>query len=162
MAHLTQDQPKQTQTPMFRGRFVHTIDNKNRMSLPAGFRLEIQRRSDHPPILTNAHQCLELHPWEDWQQLEQSIVGMATLDPMAKAYARMVVSGAVETPIDKQGRILVPQYLREYAGLDRDVTVAGVGPKIELWDTARFEANLIQTQARFEEMAMTLAAKLGS
>ena len=147
---------------MFRGRFVHTIDSKNRMSLPAGFRTELQRRSDHPPILTNAHRCLELHPFEDWQQFEDRIVGIAMIDPEAQAYARMVVSGAVECPIDRQGRILVPQHLREYAGLEREVTVAGVGPKIELWNTARFEANLIQTQARFEEMAMSLAAKLGS
>ena len=64
--------------------------------------------------------------------------------------------------IDRQGRILVPQHLREYAGLERDVTVAGVGHKIELWNSARFEANLVQTQARYEEMAMSLAAKLDS
>jgi transcriptional regulator MraZ len=147
---------------MFRGRFVHTIDSKNRMSLPAGFRSELQRRSDRPPILTNAHQCLELHPFEDWQVFEERIVGIATIDPEAQAYARMMVSGAVECPIDKQGRILVPQHLREYAGLERDVTVAGVGPKIELWNSARFETNLIQTQARFEEMAISLAAKLGN
>jgi MraZ protein len=147
---------------MFRGRFVHTIDSKNRMSLPGVFRTELQRRSEQPPILTNAHQCLELHPFEDWQHFEERIVGIATIDPQAQAYARMMVSGAVECPVDKQGRILVPQHLREYAGLDRDVTVAGVGPKIELWNSARFEANLIQTQARFEEMAMSLAAKLGN
>jgi len=147
---------------MFRGRFVHSIDVKNRMSLPAGFRAELQRRSDHAPILTNAHQCLELHPFEDWQIFEQQIVSIATVDPEAQAYARMMVSGALECPIDKQGRILVPQHLREYARLDRDVTVAGVGPKIELWNSARFEANLIQTQARFEEMATSIAAKLAS
>ena len=60
---------------------MHTIDSKNRMSLPAGFRTELQRRSDHPPILTNAHQCLELHPYEDWQQFEERIVDIATIDP---------------------------------------------------------------------------------
>jgi MraZ protein len=147
---------------MFRGRFVHTIDSKNRMSLPVGFRTELQRRSDQPPILTNAHQCLELHPYEDWQQFEEKIVGIATIDPRAQALARMKISGAVECPIDRQGRILVPQILREYAGLEREVTVAGVGPKIELWNSARFEANLIQTQARYEEISIDLAAKLGS
>ena len=141
---------------------MHTIDSKNRMSLPGVFPTELQRRSEHPPILTNAHQCLELHPFEDWKRYEERIVGIATIDPQAQAFVRMMVSGAVECPIDKQGRILVPQHLREYAGLDREVTVAGVGPKIELWNSARFEANLIQTQARFEEMAMSLAAKLGS
>ena len=141
---------------------MHTIDSKNRMSLPGVFRTELQRRSEHPPILTNAHQCLELHPFEDWQIFEQQIVSIATVDPEAQAYARMMVSGALECPIDKQGRILVPQHLHENARLDRDVTVAGVGPKIELWNSARFEANLIQTQARFEEMATSIAAKLAS
>lgn len=141
---------------------MHTIDSKNRMSLPVGFRTELQRRSDQPPILTNAHQCLELHPYEDWQRFEERIVGIATIDPRAQALARMMVSGAVECPIDRQGRILVPQHLREYAGLEREVTVAGVGPKIELWNSARFEANLIQTQARYEEISIDLAAKLGS
>jgi MraZ protein len=147
---------------MFRGRFVHTIDSKNRVSLPGVFRTELQRRGDHPPIITNAHQCLELHPFEDWKVFEERIVGMATLDPEAQAYSRMMVSGALEAPVDGQGRILIPQHLREYAGIGRTVTVAGVGTKIELWNTERFEANLIQTQARFEEMAMSLAAKLGS
>jgi transcriptional regulator MraZ len=147
---------------MFRGRFVHTIDSKNRMSLPAGFRSEIQRRSDNPPIITNALHCLELHPFEDWRRFEDRIVEQAAMNPQAQAIVRYMVSGAVECPIDKQGRILVPQYLRERAGLERDVTVAGVGHKIELWDSARFEADLIQTQARYEDMAMSLAAKLGS
>ncbi len=140
---------------------MHTIDAKNRMSLPVGFRQELHRRDpDRAPILTNAHQCLELHPHSDWEEYERQIVGMATINPKAQAYARMMVSGAVECPIDKQGRILVPPHLREYAALDRDVTVAGVGTKIELWDAARFETNLIQTQANFEDVAMELAQKL--
>ena len=146
---------------MFRGRFVHTIDAKNRMSLPASFRHEFGLRSDHAPILTNAHECLDLYPYEDWLEYEQSIVGISSVDPQAQAYARMVISGATECPVDKQGRILVPPYLREHAGLDREVTVAGVGPKIELWDKNRFESNLSNTQARFQEMATSVAAKLG-
>ena len=141
---------------------MHTIDSKNRMSLPVAFRQELERRSDRPPILTNAHQCLDLYPYEDWQAFEESIVGIAAVDPEAQAYARMLVSGATECPVDKQGRILVPPHLREYAGLEREVTVAGVGPKIELWDSARFDASLIQTQARFEDMAKSVAGKLVS
>jgi MraZ protein len=63
--------------------------------------------------------------------------------------------------VDKQGRILVPPYLRDYAALDREVTVAGVGPKIELWDKDRFESSLTNTHARYPEMAQSVAAKLG-
>ncbi len=146
---------------MFRGRYVHTIDAKNRMSLPAPFRQELQRRSDQPPILTNAHECIDLYPYEDWLAFEESIVGISSVDLNAQAYARMVISGATECPVDKQGRILVPSYLREHAALQREVTVAGVGPKIELWDQARFAANLTNTQARYPEMAQSVATKLG-
>ncbi len=146
---------------MFRGRFVHSIDSKNRMSLPAGFRQELQAQSDLPPVLTNAHECLDLYPHEDWLAFEEKIVAVADVDPDAQAYARMLISGATPCPIDKQGRILVPPYLREHAGLKREVTVAGVGPKIELWDRERFEDSLTQTNARFPEMARSGAGKLG-
>ena len=98
---------------------------------------------------------------EDWLQFEESIVGISSVDPEAQAYARMMISGATECPVDKQGRILVPPHLREHANLEREVTVAGVGPKIELWDKGRFEANLTNTQARYPEMAQSVASKLG-
>ena len=140
---------------------MHTIDAKNRMSLPAGFRQELQRQSDYPPFLTNAHECLDLFPYEDWLEFEERIVGTASVDPEMQAYVRMVVSGATACPIDKQGRILVPVHLREHAGLEREVIVAGVGHKIELWDKVRFERNWTQTKARLPEMARSVATKLG-
>ena len=146
---------------MFRGRFVHSIDSKNRMSLPVGFRQELQAQSDKPPVLTNAHQGLDLFPFDDWLAFEEQIVGIAAVDPEAQAYARMLISGAMSCPIDKQGRILIPPHLREHAALMREVTVAGVGPKIELWDRSRFQDNLTQTNARYPEMARSVAEKLG-
>ena len=145
----------------FRGRFVHTIDSKNRMSLPAGFRQEIIGEDGQAPILTNAHKCLDLYPAADWMRFEESISQIASVDPEAQDYARMMISGATECPIDKQGRILVPPYLREHAGLTRDVTVAGVGSKIEIWDRTRFEESLTQSNARYPEMARSVAEKLG-
>jgi len=145
---------------MFRGRFVHSIDAKNRMSLPVGFRQELQATSDQPPVLTNGHLCLDLFPYEDWLEFEERIVGISSVDPEAQAYARMLISGATPCPIDKQGRILVPPHLREHAGLKREVTVAGVGPKIELWDRERFDQSLMQTNARFPDMARSVAEKL--
>ena len=140
---------------------MHTIDTKNRMSLPAGFRQEIQAQSEAPPILTNAHQCLDLYRHEDWLEFEESISQIASVDLEAQAYARMMISGATECPIDKQGRILVPPHLRAHAGLTREVTVAGVGSKIELWDRSRFEESLTQTNARYPEMARSVAERLG-
>ena len=141
---------------------MHTIDAKNRMSLPAPFRQELQRRSDHPPILTNGHECIDLYPYEDWVVHEKEIVAKAAIDPNARDYVRLMISGAVEAPIDKQGRILVPLYLREQAHIERDVTVAGVGLTIEIWDAARLQKNLNQTQANFRAISLEMAEKVGS
>jgi MraZ protein len=89
-------------------------------------------------------------------------VAEAELDPDARDYARLVVSGAAEAPLDKQGRILVPQYLREHAHLEREVTIAGVGLTVEIWDTARLQMNLKQTQANFRSISTGMAKKVGS
>ena len=142
---------------MFRGRFVHTVDTKGRISIPSGFRAELERRSDRAPILTSAYQCLHLYPYEDWCEVERKIVENATESLDVQAYQRMMISGATECPIDKQGRMLVPQYLRDHAGIEKDVTIAGVGPRIEIWDKSRFDADLLKTQARFPEISKSVA-----
>ncbi len=145
---------------MFRGRSVHTIDAKNRISIPAGFRVEFDRRSDRAPILTNDAACLALYPYDDWCVFEESLLNLSSVDPDVGSYARFMVSGASECPVDKQGRILVPPALREYAALDREVTVAGVGNHLELWDKVRFDAEISKIQARFGEISSSVAAKL--
>jgi MraZ protein len=142
---------------MFRGRFTHTIDTKGRMSIPSGYRLELERRSQQAPIVTTGYECLHLYPFEDWCEVEQQIVENTTVALDVQAYQRMMLSGATECPIDKQGRMLLPQYLRDHAGLDREVTIAGVGPRIEIWDKARFDADLLKTQVRFSEISSAVA-----
>jgi MraZ protein len=140
---------------MFRGRFVHTIDSKGRMSIPLGFRTELQRRSERPPILTNLKDCLALYPYEDWLEIEKRLCSASPMQLEVQALQRFMVSGASDCPIDAQGRILVPPHLREHARLERDVTIAGVGPRIELWDKASFDLELQRTQAQFAQIANT-------
>jgi MraZ protein len=123
--------------------------------------MELQKRSDQAPILTADEDCLRLYPFTDWCDYEDKIVARAQIDPNARDYVRLVISGAVEAPIDKQGRILVPGYLREHAHLEKDVTIAGVGPTVELWDAARLQGNLNQTQANFRKISSQMAEKLG-
>ncbi len=142
---------------MFRGRYVHTIDAKGRLSIPAGFRMELERKSEKAPILTNLLECLALYPYEDWLALEQKLCQTSQLQPEVQAFQRFMVSGAVECPVDRQGRILVPPYLRGHAQLEREVTIAGVGPRVELWDKQRFDQDLTRTQARFHEIAGVVA-----
>ena len=124
--------------------------------------MELQRRSDQAPVLTADEDCLRLYPFDDWCSYEEKIVARAEIDPNARDYVRLVISGAVEAPIDKQGRILVPSYLREHANLVKDVTIAGVGLTVEMWDTARLHSNLNQTQANFRAISSDMAEKLGS
>ena len=131
------------------------------MSIPAGFRVLFNTHSDQAPILTNDAACLALYPYEDWCGFEESLLNLSSVDPDVGDYARFMVSGASACPIDKQGRILVPPALREYANLDREVTVAGVGNHLELWDKARFDTELTKTQARFDEISSAVA-KLGT
>ena len=123
--------------------------------------MEFQRRSERAPILTNADQCLLLYPYEDWCAFEERIVGLNSFDPDVLAYGRMMISGASECPIDAQGRILVPPVLREHARLEREAMIAGVGLRVELWDKARFDADLQKTQARYLEISSAMA-KLGT
>ncbi len=150
---------------MFRGRFSHTIDAKGRVSIPSGFRLELQTRSEQPPIvtngMTNAGPCLWLYPYDDWCEFETRIHKHAAVDLDAQAYERFMVGGCNPCPIDGQGRILLPALMRDYAHLEHDVMIAGVGTRIELWNQSMFEEGHAKTQADFQRIA-AVVAKLDS
>jgi MraZ protein len=142
---------------MFRGRFVHTMDAKGRLSIPTGYRTEILRRSDRAPIIMNLENCLALYPYEDWVKMEQDLSNLSALDPEVQAFQRFLISGSDECPIDNQGRILVPAYLRELAALDREITLAGVGPRIEIWDKTRFDEDLESTRGSYSEISKRIS-----
>ena len=146
---------------MFRGRFSHTIDAKGRVSIPSGFRLELQSNSEHAPIVTNgvtaAGNCLWLYAYEDWCDYESRIVKLAPSNLDVQAYVRFMVSGATECPIDSQGRALLPAFLRDYANLGREVTFAGVGKRIESWNQPQFDENQARTQENFQRIASVVA-----
>lgn len=131
------------------------------MSIPVKDRAKLEQHSDSPPILTNHAECLELFPNEDWCEVEDKLLGLEgtrSFDPNLQKLIRFKISGAQECPIDKQGRILIPATLREYAGLDREVAVVGVGNHLQLWDKARFDADVRSTQARLSEIESAVAA----
>ncbi len=123
--------------------------------------MELQQRSERDPVLTNAHQCLYLYPNEDWASFEQRLVGLASVDTNYESFRRFFISGANECAIDAQGRMLIPPYLRDHADLKKEVTIAGVGERIEIWDKVRFDAELSRTQDRYSEIASEVA-KLGT
>ena len=136
---------------MLIGEYQHNMDQKGRVTIPAKFREDL---GDLFYVTKGLDGCLFVLSAAEWQRLQERMKAM----PIAKSVAlqRFFFSGAAEVEPDKQGRILLPQQLRDYAGLDKDVTVAGVSSRAEIWDTARWQQfTAAQTQENIME-AMTL------
>ncbi|HIG00353.1 MAG TPA: division/cell wall cluster transcriptional repressor MraZ [Myxococcales bacterium] len=137
---------------MFRGRFLHTMDTKGRVSIPSGFRVEIQRRSQNDPILASQGSHLALFPADEWEKKEETLLGLSEFDTDAQDLQRIMVGEASDSPLDAQGRILVPTLMRKEAELASKVLVIGVLNRIELWNPERYEEKKRMTSLRYEEI----------
>jgi transcriptional regulator MraZ len=126
---------------MFTGRFGHTIDAKGRVSIPSRFREILSSSySDERLIITSfVDPCLIAYPITEWQAFEQKIRSLPRFDPRVMQVKRVLISGATEVPIDKNGRVLIPPVLREFAGLKREVIWAGMVDTIEIWSKDNWE-----------------------
>jgi len=142
---------------MFRGRFEHTIDSKGRISIPAKFRELLAEKYDERVMITNFDRCLVAYPYEEWRSMEEKISSLSMVKKEAKAFQRFFVSAAVECPIDKLGRILIPPILRSYAQLEKEVVFAGMVKKFEIWSKERFLEEIQKAEENFEGMGETLA-----
>jgi MraZ protein len=120
---------------MFRGQFVHTIDSKGRVSLPARFRDAVLADGDARLVLTPApsETCLHLHRLADWVEFERKIAELPRFDPHIVRFRRMYVSAAFECELDSVGRVLVSPDYRERAQLGKEVLFAGMGRSVEVW-----------------------------
>ena len=142
---------------MLLGAYDHTLDDKNRLTLPAKFR---QAFADGVVVTRGLDGCLFAFRRADWDRLVES--RLATLDPLSeegRRINRFFFSGAAEAELDKQGRVMVPAPLIEHANLGRDVVVAGVNDRLEIWDRATWRKELVEVEGRAEHVAERLAAK---
>ncbi len=143
---------------MFRGHSQRSIDPKGRLMLPPDFRELIQARSSEGRImLTNFDGCVVGYPLPEWEEIEQSFNKINMTNRNARDFHRFFISGAMEVSLDKQGRILVPPYLRSYAGMNKDVVLAGVGRKFEIWDLESFELQRRKMEQDFDSVMDSLA-----
>ncbi len=126
---------------MFRGQFQHSVDAKGRISLPARFRDSLLASGDARFVLTPAlfDPCLHLYPMRAWEEFEAKVAELPSMDPNIVRFRRLYVSAAVECDLDKAGRVLVPNHLREKAYLDKEALWAGMGRHLELWAAKRWE-----------------------
>jgi MraZ protein len=141
---------------MFRGQFVHSVDAKGRVSLPARFRDVLVSDGDARFVLTPAlfDPCLHLYPMRAWEEFEKKMLELPTLERNAVRFRRMYVSAAVECELDGSGRVLVPPHLRERASLEKEVLWAGMGRILELWSKTEWDRALTLTseeQAEFRQ-----------
>jgi transcriptional regulator MraZ len=125
---------------VFSGRFDHSIDEKGRVSIPARFR-EVLLRSNHDRLyITNnfssRERCLELYPPDEWQRIIDRFSQRNRFDPLLQTFETFFIGGAHETPVDRQGRILIPSHLREWARIGRDVVFSALRDRFQLWDKA--------------------------
>jgi len=144
---------------MFRGQFVHSVDAKGRISLPARFRDVLLADKDARFVLTPAlfDPCLHLYPMAAWEEFEQKVSELPSLDPNAVRFRRMYVSAAVECELDKAGRVLVPPHLRERAELDKSEALwAGMGRILELWSRARWDAALTLSPSEMDSFKLAM------
>lgn len=141
---------------MFRGRYIHQIDTKGRLSVPSRFREALAAGLGDHLIITNFDQCLWAYPVSEWQELEKKVATLPQFTEEVKAFQRAFISAACECPIDKQGRVLIPPMLREYATLEKDVVVVGMTKRFEIW--AREKWNVVFKDA--EQKLGGLGARL--
>ena len=142
---------------MLLGAYDHTIDDKNRLTLPAKFR---QAFSDGVVVTRGLDRCLYAYRREDWGRLVES--RLAPLDPLGKEGRKMhryFFASAAEADLDKQGRVMLPAPLIEYAQLGREVVVAGVNDRLEIWDRESWRRELAEIEGSAEDVAERLAAK---
>lgn len=138
---------------MFIGEYKHNLDEKGRLAVPAKFRsglggsLIITRGLDH---------CLFVFTTEEWQTLATKINALPLTQANSRAFARLMLSGAVEASVDSQGRVLIPDYLRSYAELGKGAILAGVYNRVEIWDEEKWGAYKMQTEANSDEIAERL------
>jgi len=108
-------------------------------------------------LTNNFDGAISGYPMPAWEELEQSFQAGNTLDPRMRDIERFFIAGAMEVTVDKQGRILVPPHLRTHAALDRELVLAGVGRRFEIWNQERFEERRRQVEQRFDEDLAALA-----
>ena len=121
---------------MFLGEYTHTIDDKGRLTIPAKFRGELLSGL---VVTRGFEQNLMVFPLDGWQDLAERILSRPLTDEGVRTFRRRVFSGAVDLAPDRQGRIVIPAYLREFAGIDHEVVVAGMYNYVEVWHRSNWK-----------------------
>jgi len=139
---------------MFIGEYSHTIDNKGRMAVPAKMRALL---GSGAVVTRGIDKCLWVFPKNEWQALAGKLAQLPLTDANSRAFSRLMLAGAMEVEFDSQGRALLPQYLREYAGLDKNTIVAGLYSRLEIWDASIWQSYKEKAEKETEKITQAMA-----
>ncbi len=139
---------------MLIGEYLHTLDAKKRLSLPVKFRKEVGRKV---VITRGLDTCLFMFPEKTWNKIAEKLSSLPFGQADTRGMSRFILSGAVETEVDSAGRILMPDFLKDFADLRSRVVLAGVSDRIEIWNEKTWE----EYKRRIEKGADQMAEKLG-
>ena len=139
---------------MFTGSYFHTMDNKGRVSIPARYREILKGCKDRQIILTNFGGYVLAFPQSEWNKIEAKFAEQPLFRKDVRAFQRFLISGVEECPLDRQGRILVPPNLRDYARLSREVCLVGAIRCFEIWDRGTFESHRKELEESIDEVML--------
>lgn len=135
---------------MFIGEYSHNLDDKGRLAVPKKFRTALSKGAVVTRGLDN---CLFLYTTAEWKKLAERLANLPFAQANTRAFARLMLAGAMDVPLDKQGRIILPEYLRSFAGLKKSIVVAGLYNRLELWDQGNWEAYTKRNESESAKIA---------
>lgn len=138
---------------MFIGEYLHSIDEKRRMAIPSKFRKSLGQKA---VITRGLENCLVLYPLKEWQVLAEKLAALPTSRGEARGFTRLMLAGAMDVSLDSLGRILIPDYLKKYAALKKNVAIIGLGNRIEIWDEKKWQTYKAKTESKVEDIAERL------
>ena len=144
----------QSKPSMFIGEYHHTLDDKGRLAIPIKFRASL---AEGAVVTRGLDRSLFLYTKSEWTALAAKLSALPIGQADTRAFARLMLAGAMEVEIDKSGRVLVPEYLRTYAGVSKNVVVAGLFNRMEIWDEATWSAYASKTEEQGNAIAERLS-----
>ncbi len=139
---------------MFLGEYEHSVDTKGRIAVPAKFRNQLEGGL---VVTRGFERCLQVYPMEQWQRLSERVSGLSLGAAEARQLRRLLFSSAFDTEVDKQGRIVLPSGLREYAGIGDMAVVAGMNTYFEIWSQTDWEAAMTELDNADPNIAAQMA-----
>jgi len=121
---------------MFIGEYQHNMDDKGRLAVPTKFRTALKKGA---VVTRGLDGCLFLYTQEEWEKLASKLAALPISKANTRAFSRLMLAGAMDVSLDKQGRVVVPEYLRNYAGMQKRVVITGLYNRLELWDEKAWE-----------------------